>query len=246
MKLKSKTILFAGLAIFSSFQAVKADSFDYYLFAASWQPGFCATHADKAECQTLTSSSWTASHMSLHGLWPNRYGGNHPAYCGVSSQVVGMDKNNSQWCQMGDYGLSSSFRQSLAQQMPGVDSCLDYHEWYKHGSCAGQAPVDYFATAQWLTQQLGGTSFNQFLVTNRGRTVSRNALLNAFDASFGSNARRAVSLKCTKSGGVSYFAEAWIALNADTLDQFPSASSLVMDAGQAGNCPSSNIYIARF
>ncbi|MDR5667811.1 ribonuclease, partial [Burkholderia cenocepacia] len=54
-----------------------------------------------------------------------------------------------------------------------------------------------------------------------------------------------VSLKCTKTNGVSYFTEAWIAVKTNATAQFPSAASLVTDGNTQGTCPTSGVFIAK-
>lgn len=230
-------VLLAGMS-----SLVSAQSYDYWLLAASWQPGFCATH-DVPECQRL-AGTYAASNFSLHGLWPNRYDGEHPFYCGVNQSDIAMDQRHA-WCSMDAYPLSGAVRQNLSEYMPGIASCLDQHEWFKHGTCAQVTPDQYWTEAIKLVSRLGSTSFNAFLQTHAGERVTRNQLLAAFEDAFGSGTRSAVSLKCSRSGGVSYFTEAWIALKMGATAQFPSRTSLVTDGNTQGNCPTSGIFIER-
>ena len=48
--------------------AAQAQTADYFLLAASWEPGFCATNSGKAECQNIRGT-YAGSHLSTHGLW---------------------------------------------------------------------------------------------------------------------------------------------------------------------------------
>ncbi len=217
-------------------------SYDYWLLVASWQPGFCVTH-DVPECKRL-AGTYAASNFSLHGLWPNRYDGEHPFYCGVPQSDIDMDQRHT-WCSMDAYPVSGAVRQRLNEYMPGTASCLDQHEWFKHGTCAQASPDQYWTEATNLVSRLGGTSFNAFLQTHAGERVTRDQLLAAFENAFGSGTQSAVSLKCSRSGGVSYFAEAWIALKVGATRQFPSRTSLVTDGNIQSNCPASSIFIAR-
>jgi ribonuclease T2 len=75
--------------------------------------------------------------------------------------------------------------------------------------------------------------------------LSRSQLLAAANTSFGSSGSSAVSLKCTKTNGVSYLTEVWVNLNKNNLSQFPASTSLVTNANVAGTCPSTNIFIAK-
>ncbi|AOK56858.1 ribonuclease [Burkholderia stagnalis] len=241
-----KTLLRAALALAvtaASLHAAAQTSYDYLLLASSWEPGFCATHSTP-ECDNL-AGTYAATSLSLHGLWPNNYDSNQPFFCGVPQRDIDLD-NSHAWCSMDAYPISSATRNTLSTYMPGVASCLDKHEWFKHGTCANAASPDaYWNQASGMISRLGNTSFNAFLQANAGRTVTRNQLLSAFEGAFGSNTRGAVSLKCTKANGVSYFTEAWIAVKTNAAAQFPSAASLVTDGNTQGTCPTTGVFIAR-
>jgi len=40
------------------------------LLAISWQNAFCQTHQNRRECRNVKPSAYSASHFTLHGLWP--------------------------------------------------------------------------------------------------------------------------------------------------------------------------------
>jgi len=223
--------------------AAQAQSYDFVLLAASWQPGFCVTHSSKPECQNL-KGTYAATHLALHGLWPNAYDGNHPQYCNVPQKDIDLDASSA-WCSMDSYGASSSTLSVLSTYMPGVQSCLDKHEWFKHGSCSTKTADNYWGDASSLSNRLGQTALNTLIANNIGKTLSRSQLLAAANTSFGSSGSSAVSLKCTKTNGVSYLTEVWVNLNKNNLSQFPASTSLVTNANVAGTCPSTNIFIAK-
>ena len=60
-----------------------------YLLALSWEPSFCETHPKKTECKTLSANRYDASHLSLHGLWPQP---RNNAYCDVDSKTKTIDR----------------------------------------------------------------------------------------------------------------------------------------------------------
>ncbi|HAT29523.1 MAG TPA: ribonuclease [Janthinobacterium sp.] len=223
--------------------AADAQAFDYLVLAASWEPGFCATTGGKPECATLAGTR-SASKLALHGYWPNNYQGQQPFYCDAPANDVQLDKNHA-WCRMDTYAVSDATLKNLGIYMPGLESCLDKHEWYKHGTCAGTpTPDDYWNVASNLMNHLGNTSFNGFIAKYAGVMVTREHLLTAFEDSFGANTRNGVALKCTKYKGKNYLSEAWIMVNSAAVDQFPGAAALVTNSNIKGNCPLSGIYIA--
>ena len=114
-----------------------------YLLAVSWQAGFCQSHKDKAECKTQTENSFDASHLTLHGLWPQPQ---NNAYCGVSSTNKAIDRNK-RWHLLPEVLVDSGTRAALAVSMPGVVSYLDRHEYIKHGTCYNATPDEYFDDA---------------------------------------------------------------------------------------------------
>lgn len=100
-------------------------SFDYYILALSWSPGFCAlnTHKrDTEQCQT-TGIQQGDKGFTVHGLWPQRHNG-RLNNCDTSRPVS---------------------RQAL-QDAKGLfpDEGLARHEWKKHGTCSGLDPSSYF------------------------------------------------------------------------------------------------------
>ncbi|MBC3861141.1 ribonuclease [Undibacterium jejuense] len=223
--------------------AAQAQTADYFLLAASWEPGFCATNSGKSECQNIRGT-YAGSHLSTHGLWASSFDGNNPQYCNVPQQEIDLD-SGSTWCSMDPYGASASTLSNLATYMPGIQSCLDDHEWYKHGSCSGQTPDDFWATTINLIKSLGQTQLNTFIASNAGRNVTRAQLMQAATNTFGSSASSAIAFKCVKKNRVSYLTEVWTNLDPSSLNQFPNANALVTNANIAGTCPATGIYIAR-
>jgi ribonuclease T2 len=96
-----------------------AGSFDFYVLALSWSPGFCESHDGAgAQCEPGSKRGFV-----VHGLWP-QYEHGFPANCGGSPTVsrIALDRVK---------GLYP-------------DEGLARHEWRKHGVCTGLSPADYF------------------------------------------------------------------------------------------------------
>lgn len=213
--------------------------FDYYVLALSWQPAFCESQSRKPECASQTRDRYDATNFVLHGLWPNQADDpSHSfAYCAQPSALVSADKAG-EWCELPDLALSTAVAHDLSLYMPGVASCLDHHEWYKHGVCAGMDADAYFALSNALAAQFAQTEFNQVVAAHIGREVSRSDLLREFEAEFGPGSADYLSLRCNEVGGVSLLTEIRLVLKkelamvADFSALFPAE-----EMRPQGNCP---------
>lgn len=191
----------------------KAGQFDYYTLALSWQAAFCESKPRKPECQSQNDKQFSAYHFVLHGLWPNVKGDKHHqyGYCDVPKHIVKKDKNR-RWCNTPRLNLSDEERERLSKFMPGSVSCLQRHEWYKHGSCSGLSENDYFALSNRLVKMFSETRFSQYVKDNVGKYVKRNSLLKMFDKEFGKGSRAYLALRCKKVRGTSLLTEIQIHL----------------------------------
>jgi ribonuclease T2 len=96
-------------------------SFDFYVLALTWSPGFCALEGDRkglSQCDAGRGLGFV-----VHGLWP-QYERGYPSHCGA-------DRTPS--------------RPALAEA-EGVfpNEGLARYEWRKHGTCSGRSPAEYF------------------------------------------------------------------------------------------------------
>ncbi|MGE5340069.1 MAG: ribonuclease T2 family protein [Candidatus Omnitrophota bacterium] len=175
-----------------------------YVFAVSWQPAFCEFHSDKTECQNEDPNAFQATHFTLHGLWPQPRSN---CYCGVSSNIQQLD-NNGAWCQMPQIpNLSTDTLNALTIVMPGVLSCLQNHEWYKHGVCYGEPADTYFTEAMNLLAQLNNSAVQQFFKDNIGKTVSCQDIQNKFDEAFGTGTSLKIKISSTTKNGQNWVTE---------------------------------------
>ncbi len=169
----------------------KADS---YVLALSWQPGFCETYgyeAGKPECLNLTAKSYASQHPTLHGLWPNQKAcGTQYGFCGVAPK-----KSH---CKYPPLGLSLEVANALKAFMPSFayGSCLERHEWNKHGSCQILSSDDYFSLAMRLTQEADASAVGQFLRAHKGERISQEDLRESIRNAFGSAADEKIYLGC--------------------------------------------------
>lgn len=210
-----------------------AGQFDEFSLSLEWLPTFCKAHSSETECAALSPGDFATSALVLHGLWPDvRSDSSHSyGYCGVPQDVIRLDRAPT-WCQMPDTGLTDATRARMAPHFPGIASCLERHEWYKHGACSGYQADDYFSRADALTAALAGTNLEQAIAGAAGQTVDAETLNAAFEKDYGPGARRALRFFC--SGGA--LLEVHITLN-KTLASADRIGSMLSDAGPNGTCP---------
>lgn len=220
-------------------EGIDASGFDFYVLALSWEPAFCEDKPYKDECVSQTEDRFDATNFVLHGLWPDDgdrdY--NDTAFCGVSSSVVEQDKDYD-WCAMPDLDLSESTLADLFIYMPGTESCLEYHEWYKHGTCSELSAEQYFALSNRLVALFSTTQFNAYVADRIGTEVTRNELLDQFETEFGAGSDTYLALRCNDVGGRTLLSELYITLDQDIEADESFAELLPEDKWNAnGNCP---------
>lgn len=203
-----------------------------YVLAASWQPAFCAGHADKDECRTQTADRFDATHFALHGLWPDDLDDKkiYPCYCDRGTprscdRTLSRDES---------INLSPAVMDKLKVIMPGTQSGLELHEWPKHGSCyeddktggdAGADPDEYFSEAMALMAKLNESSLQPLFESHIGSSLTRGEIEAAFDTAFGAGASDRLIIKC--SGGA--ISELWIGLKGDVTST-PDLKALIQAA----------------
>jgi ribonuclease T2 len=112
--------LFAALPAWA--EGERTGEFDYYVLALSWTPNWCALEGDRKrsdQCDDDTGFGFT-----LHGLWP-QYRVGWPSYCKTPHRAPSRGDTKAMIDIMGSSGLA-------------------WHEWKKHGTCAGVSAQDYF------------------------------------------------------------------------------------------------------
>jgi ribonuclease I len=148
-------------------------------------------------------------------------------------------------CSNAALNLPPPLHARLWAAMPAAATCLDRHEYFKHAQCLGFEPAPFFTQALGLLDAVNANPFTAWVRAHRGQTVSRAALLKAFQRSFKLDASSALELRCGRRESArreDVLVQAWMTLRSDRLAQFPAASSFT--AGRRGNCPA-RILIAR-
>jgi ribonuclease T2 len=221
-----------------SSDAGKADS---YVLALSSQPGFCQTYgyeAGKPECLKLSRTSYQANHLTLHGLWPNQDAcGQRYGFCGI--------KPEASHCAYSPLSLNPAVSQELKKMMPSYyyGSCLERHEWNKHGSCQILNTNEYFTLAMRLTTETDQSAFGKYLTENRGKVVRLATLRELITTTFGKSNSGKVYLGCKNGVLVDIFIQlpALIPFN-DSLSTLISKAPVYPDRDSCSN----NVSISDF
>lgn len=222
---------------------------DHHTLALTWHPGFCASRSrPPRECREPRLRRGTEDGFVLHGLWPSR-----PA------RLAERGVTRREWRRQGCFlerprpdggfcrahpalALPEALGGELDRYMPGRASCLDRYQYAKHAACLALPAEAYFATALALQAAVNDSAFVDFVVQHRGGEVARNALIGAFEAAFGQGTGRALRLVC-RGRGQRLLTEVRIGIEAEALERFPAADTLVRQA--RGRC-AARVRIAAF
>lgn len=198
---------------------------DSYKLALSWHPAFCELQSQKKECRGVDDNAFQARNFTLHGLWPNK------AACGIDYGFCGeVNKKPKVFCDYPELTMSEEVRAQLNGVMPSAaqGTCLQHHEWYKHGTCQTQWDVDeYYATAVRLTQQFNDSGVATWMQARLGKTVESDEFFAQVDQALGANAHKRLNLTCKRGNLV----DVYINLPA-TIDEKSSLASLVNSANE--------------
>lgn len=173
---------------------MQANMSDSYILALSSQSGFCQTYgyeAGKPECRNLPSNSYSAKHLTLHGLWPNQNA------CGQSYGFCGVEQKGDH-CAYIPLNLAPQVSEDLKKIMPSYNygSCLERHEWNKHGSCQNLSADNYFSLAMRLATAVDNSIFGEYLTLHQGQKVPLVNLQESIITSFGQKNLGKIRLIC--------------------------------------------------
>lgn len=223
--------LFVGPA--AAVEPLEAEGFNHYTLALTWHPGFCQTQGSPPrECREPSLRESADEGFVLHGLWPSlpeRF-----ADKGVTRQrwwsqgcFLERPRADGGFCRAhAPFDFEDSLDDELDHAMPGRASCLDRYEYAKHAACLSLPAEDYYETAVDLLEIVNASAFVDYVMIHRGSDVPRNALIQAFEAAFGENTGRALSLQCNGHGN-RVLTDVRIGIDAERLADFPQADSLV-------------------
>jgi len=120
--LKASFLLFFATCLSWS-GAVRAQTFDFYVFALSWSPGFCAVEGQEKDREQCAIGARTG--FVVHGLWPQ------------NETASAID------CPAGQRPIPRPALDEARDLFPSEG--LARYQWRKHGGCSG------FAPAAWLS-----------------------------------------------------------------------------------------------
>jgi ribonuclease T2 len=204
----------------------QTSSADEYLLALSWQPAFCQTHQSKVECQTQVDGRYDATHLTLHGLWPQPKSN---IYCNVPAAYKKLDQHGA-WSQLPSLELSEDLFSELIEIMPGVSSHLQRHEWTKHGTCYSETATEYFSESLQLALEINNSSVRELFADHIGETLSADQIKNQFDIAFGEGAGDKLKIRCDRG----MISELWINLKGN-IDESTPINTLMDKAPNAGS-----------
>jgi ribonuclease T2 len=213
-----------------------------HVLAMGWEPAFCDKHSDKKECRELTSTGFAATHMSLHGLWPQPRG---TQYCNVPPNLSEIDRNHD-WNDLPEPDVSAYTLIRLAAVMPGVQSKLERHEWIVHGTCFGGNAEGYFARAAGLAEAVDASKVSQLFADNVGRSLSAETIRAAFDDAFGAGAGARVTVSCNGHGENRKITELIINLAGDVAGSTQLGDLILAAQALPPGCPGGLVERAPF
>lgn len=162
-------------------------SSDSSLLVVTWAPTLCKVEPSNPGCRSGHVKTLGQTFM-LHGLWPQP---STEQYCDVPKRTPDPYRN--------PVPLPDDLKASLKAMMSD-STIMTTHEWYAHGTCSGVTPPEYFAIATTLAKEANQVLNPVFGQAVGGRVSSR-TVRTAFDAKFGSDAGKRVSLSCRDADG---------------------------------------------
>jgi ribonuclease T2 len=150
--------------------------FDFYVLSLSWSPTYCESEDNPSSAQCDTGPHG----FIVHGLWP-QYEHGYPEDC--RSSVL-------------PQRIPESIATGLRDLIP--DKRLVFHEWRKHGICAGLGPDQYFALLRQAASHVRVPP--EFVSPDRDREVSPDSIEAAFVAANPGLTPFGMSTECGREG----------------------------------------------
>jgi ribonuclease T2 len=153
----------------------QAGQFDFFVLSLSWSPSFCAAAEERSPGRAPNEQCGERPYsFVVHGLWP-QYEKGFPEYCQVPAPRL-------------DRGMVSS----MLDLMPSPG--LIFHEWDRHGTCAGLSPSAYFDQVRKARAVVKIPP--EYLEMTSARDVTAGEIEDAFIAANPGLAPGAISIAC--------------------------------------------------
>jgi ribonuclease T2 len=167
-------------------------SFDFYVYAITWQPSFCM----------LNNVKTGSTAFKLHGIWPyfktpktSEIKNYHPSVCLFSPGCSSFEA-----CDITDETLSAVEADPwLKSMLPDNPQKLMMHEWLKHGSCSGLNQQDYFFLAKDFNNKIDYKNLEELIKERKGKELTRKEVTATLPDS--------TSLWCKQHNGIDYLYE---------------------------------------
>jgi ribonuclease T2 len=209
-----------------------------YILALSWEPAFCENHQSKRECAGETAAGFAASHLSLHGLWPQPIS---KQYCNVDASLLDADRHGN-WQALPAVNLSAATKTRLDAAMSGTQSSLERHEWLRHGTCYNGVDADtYFGEALTLVDAVNGSPVQALLAANIGKQITADQVRHAFDQAFGAGAGERVRLACERRASRRLLSEITIGLVGRAGSGKTPADLIMASSSTSPGCPAGEV-----
>jgi ribonuclease I len=122
-----------------SIEGARSGTYNYLVYAVTWQPTFCLINKNDESCKRYDAGFYT------HGIWPYlkstaQKNNRHPSYCTASPGCA-----QHQACPLEASVLSHLMNDSgFFHLVAAAPERLLQHEWQKHGTCYGKDQASYF------------------------------------------------------------------------------------------------------
>ncbi len=176
--------LFVGLVVFAFLslgtgcaeerRQNEPGQFDFYVLSLSWSPSFCAANAEKPFGRRDPQCGPRPFSFVVHGMWPQ------------------YDRGFPEFCQHPSPRLNRNIVSSMLDLMPSPR--LVYHEWDRHGTCAGLSPYAFFDTVRKARAAVNIPP--QYLDVNSPLTVTPDQVEDAFVAANPGLTREGIAVTC--------------------------------------------------
>ncbi|OXU23130.1 hypothetical protein TSAR_005385 [Trichomalopsis sarcophagae] len=206
--------LFIALALLTLSEAadlnLSGEKFDYFLLAQSCPQTSCwdLTENWQNSGSSCTSCNKLSDSWTIHGLWTNRYNGNHPFNCDDETRFRPNSVNEAL-----KHEMSLKWR---TYKSGFTNQRFWSYEWKKHGTCAAEVPETnsikkYVSKALNLLDTYNMKTLLQKANIQPGGSYEYNTVFNAFRNVLGVEGR----LGCAKNpkNGEQYLFEAYICLD---------------------------------